>query len=323
MTLRIACGTDGTVCCIGTLLVPCMTRMSCLSPLSDRSAGDPQALTRHGRSRAKSGSPTLCAAVGAAFLATLLSGCAGKGGGPGSPDPERQSRAEHDVAADALAKGNLRTALAHAKKAAALDEENADAHLLVATIFIGFCTYSPDECRLGEAEKAARLAVKHKENFREAKNTLGVILVHEKKYDEAIAVLKPLADDILYATPENAWGNLGWAHLEKGELDQAVDALRRAVAAQPAFCWGNTKLGLAYERKGDLRAAQQALSKAIETNRPECTAFPDALELRARVLSKLGEADGARADLERCSKVGAGSPAGQRCSASLGKTPTQ
>lgn len=242
-------------------------------------------------------------------------------GGAGGADPERQSRAEHDVAADALAKGNLRMALAHAKKAAELDEDNADAHLLVATVYIAFCTYSPDECRLGEAEKAARLAVKKKQGFREAQNTLGVILVHEKKYDDAIGVLRPLTEDMLYATPENAWGNLGWALLEKGDVDKAVDALRRSVAAQPDFCWGNTKLGLAYEKKGDLRAAQQALSKAIETNRPECSAFPDALEQRARILTKLGEGDSARADLERCSKVGAGSPSGLRCAASLGKAP--
>jgi type IV pilus assembly protein PilF len=278
--------------------------------------------------RAEGGGPRVVGQLASSLLiGTALSvggfsiGCAGKGPAGAGPDPERQSRAEHDVAADALSKGNLRSALAHAKKAAELDEDNADAHLLVATVYIAFCSYSPDECRLGDAEKAARMAVKKKDPFREAQNTLGAILIHEKKYDEAIKVLQALTEDMLYATPENAWGNLGWAYLEKGELDRAVDALRRAVAAQPDFCWGNTKLGLAYEKKGDLRAAQQALSKAIDTSRPECNAFPDALELRARVLTKLGEEDGARADLERCSKVGAGSPAGQRCAASLGKTP--
>lgn len=260
--------------------------------------------------------------VAALPLSAGLFACAGSRGPNGqAQDPERQSIAEHDVGADALVKGDLRGALAHAKKAVELDEGNADAQMLVATVYIGFCTYSPDDCRLGEAEKAAREAVKLKPDFREAKNTLGVVLVHEKKYDEAIGVLKPLAEDILYSTPENAWGNLGWAYLEKGQPDQAVDALRRAVAAQPAFCWGNTKLGLAYEKKGDLRSAVQALSKAISTNRPECTDFPDAYEARARVLSQLGDADGAKADLERCSKVGTGTPSGQRCAASLGKSP--
>ena len=33
--------------------------------------------------------------------------------------------------------------------------------------------------------------------MRDARNVLGVILVHEKKYDEAIGVLRPLTEDML------------------------------------------------------------------------------------------------------------------------------
>src|SRR5450432_2245323 len=75
--------------------------------------------------------------------------CSSRGGsGPGAQDPSRQSQAEHDLGVDALIKGNLRQALAHAKKAVELDDENYDAQLLCATVYLGFCTYSPDECRL-------------------------------------------------------------------------------------------------------------------------------------------------------------------------------
>jgi Tfp pilus assembly protein PilF len=245
-----------------------------------------------------------------------LVGCASKGT-PGAQDPERQSMAAYDVGVDALHKGNYRMALAEAKKSIDLDDSNADAQLLASTIYVAMCTYSPDECRLHEAEKHARQALKLRADFRAARNTLGSVLVNEKKYDEAITVLKPLTEDILYATPEVAWGNLGWAHLERGDLALAVDALRRAVALEPRFCWGNAKLALALEKKGDLKAAEQAVTSAIDTDLPQCKNFADAYEIRARILNTLGQSDGARADLELCSKVGAGTPVGRRCTASL------
>lgn len=244
----------------------------------------------------------------------IFSGCSS-----GRPkDASKQSLAQHDLGVDAFSKGNLRGALTHARKAIELDEENADAQLLVATVLVGFCSYSPDECRLDEAERAARAALKVKPDFREARNTLGSVLINEKKFDEAIATLKPLTEDMLYATPEIAWGNLGWAQLEKGDADGAITSLKRAMALQPQFCWGGLKLALAYEKKGDTGTAEVTLTKAIDTDKPQCKAFPDLYEVRARVRQRLGDAAGAKDDLERCKKVGEGTPAGRRCAAGGG-----
>jgi CRP-like cAMP-binding protein/Tfp pilus assembly protein PilF len=253
-------------------------------------------------------------------LSAGMSACSGRSNTPGAQDPSRQSQAEHDLGVDALIKGNLREALAHAKKAVELDDENYDAQLLAATVYIGFCTYSPDECRLADAEKHARAALKAKPTFRQARNTLGSVLINEKRYDEAITTLKPLTEDMEYSTPEVAWGNLGWAYLEKGDLDSAVISLKRAVAVQPAFCWGWEKLGLAYEKKKDLNLAEKSFTAAVEVDLPQCKAFADAFEDRARVRQKLGT-EGSRADLEQCAKAGAGTPAGKRCAASLGQSP--
>ncbi|HWZ88067.1 MAG TPA: tetratricopeptide repeat protein, partial [Polyangiaceae bacterium] len=150
------------------------------------------------------------------------------------------SESEYDIARDLwLRRNQAREALAHALKAVELDDSNADAAHLVALLYLDFCSRGPAECRLGEAEKHARLALTDKPDFREAKNTLAVVLIHEKRYPDAIAVLTPLTEDILYQTPENAWGNLGWAYLEQGAFDRAIDALKRSVAAQPLFCVGS------------------------------------------------------------------------------------
>jgi type IV pilus assembly protein PilF len=246
-------------------------------------------------------------------------GCSSKGN-KGIADPEQASAAEHNLATDSLLKGNLRTALVHAKKAIEIDENNANAQLVAANVYLGFCATSPEECRLGEAEQHARAAVKLKPDLGAARNTLGVVLIQEKKYDAAIEVLRSLTEDILYSTPELAWGNLGLAQYEKGDIDHAIASFRRAVALQPAFCVGNFRLGLAYEKKGDPQLSKQALDATINTEYPQCQ-FADAYEARARVLGQLGEKDGARADLERCAKAGQGTPTGKRCASNLGQSP--
>jgi len=257
-----------------------------------------------------------------AGLTSSAIACSRAGKGASSPDAERQSEAEYDVSRDLFIRTrDPRGALEHAQKAIELNDQNAEAHHFIALIYLNFCAVSPPECHLPEAERAVRRAIEAKPDFREAKNTLGVVLIQAKKYDEAIAVLEPLANDILYQTPWVAWGNLGQAQLEKGRPDQAIAALRRSIAAEPRFCVGNFRLGLAFEKKGDLAAAREAFSRAVETNRPECQSLQDAFEARARVYSKSKNCDLARGDWEKCKEISADSPAGQRCVASLKSSP--
>ncbi len=251
----------------------------------------------------------------------LLLSCGG-GSGSKSPggDPIRMSESEYDIARDLwLRQRKPREALAHALEAVDLDDENADAAHLVGLIYLEFCSTGDAECRLKEAEKHARLALEAKRDFREAKNTLGVVLIHQKRYDDAIAVLKPLTDDILYQTPENAWGNLGWAYLQKGKLDLAIDALRRALAAQPLFCVGAFRLGLALERKGDLTEAAEVLGQALDTQAPGCGGLQDALLARGRVHQRLGRAADAKADWKRCLELSAKSSTGKECRSMMAK----
>jgi Tfp pilus assembly protein PilF len=245
----------------------------------------------------------------------LVFGCAGRD--PESPrqgDPARMSEAEYDVARDLwLRQARPRQALDHALRAVELDDENADALHLVALLYLDFCRQNADECRLKEAETMARKALAAKKSFREARNTLGVVLIHAGRFGEAIDVLKPLTQDILYTTPEIGWGNLGWAYLEKGVLDSAVDALKRSVAAQPLFCVGNYRLGLAHERRKEFALALEALTRALETQAPGCSNMQDAYLARARVHLEIGQNDEARADLTRCSELAPKSSAGEEC----------
>jgi type IV pilus assembly protein PilF len=238
---------------------------------------------------------------------------------PAGQGSEQRSIAEYDLARDAFQRNRLREALGHVETALELDEDNADAAYLGAVVLLGFCAgdVRSTDCRFDRAEQMARKALATNPEMRDAKNTLGVILVHEGRYDEAIAVLKPLAEDILYTSPEKSWGNLGWAYLLKGSNDEAIDALRRAVASQPLFCVGQYRLGLAYEKRRELDLAREAFTKAVETDQAECKRLQDAFDARARVAEKQGQKDQARSDLERCRDIAATTLIGQRCAAQL------
>lgn len=256
--------------------------------------------------------------IGVAF--SMVVACFGSDAKSPGGDPVAMSRSKYDMAADLwLRQGRPRQALEQALEAVKLDDENYEAAHLVALIYLDFCRQTPTDCRLEEAERFARRAIAIEPEFREGQNTLGVVLIHRKQYDQAIAVLKPLTADILYQTPENAWGNLGWAYLESGRLKLAIDALRRSVAAQPLFCVGNYRLGLAYERNGQPRLALEAFTRALETDDPRCKRMQAAYAARGHVQLRLGAREPAREDFERCAKMSSTTDAGKECSSMLGK----
>lgn len=243
----------------------------------------------------------------------LLSGCSASRGNGGADDG-RVSESEYDLGRDAwIRRGDAREGLSHALRAIDLDDDNADAHHLAALIYLDLCQLTGREnCRLEDAKQHAERALHLRADYREARNTLGVVYLHMKRPADAIATLKPLTADILYTTPENAWGNLGWAYLESGDLDQAIAALERSVAAQPRFCVGFYRLGVAKERKGQLESAVESYQMALEAD-PRCASLQDAYLGRARTLIRLGRREPARADLETCRTLAKDTVSGKEC----------
>lgn len=249
--------------------------------------------------------------------------CGGRGSNtPGTPNPERQSEAEYDLARHHFERGEPKVALEHAKRAVALNDENSKALYYASYVHLFFCSgvegLGGADCQLGEAEKLARAAIKAEDSFRDARNLLGNILILEGKVDEAIQLLEPLVKDVAYVASHLAWGNLGWAQTLKGAPDQAITSLRNAIAIQPRFCVGHYRLGIAYEKKGDLKQSEESLSRAVTG--AECQDLQDAWEARARVRAKLGKLDESRSDYEKCRAISAESQTGKVCSRMLGGT---
>jgi Tfp pilus assembly protein PilF len=290
--------------------------MRARQPMTHRVAASAVAVTCRTHAR------RVCVTAGMVF-ALLASGCAsGKGQQPGAQSPERQSDAEYDIARDLFQKGNARLALDHIQKAVSLNEDNDKAHYLRGAILLAFCSgprlFEGPDCKLGEVEKSARAALKANPDFRDGKNLLGQVLINEKKYKEAIAVLEPLTKDPAYVHPYLAWGNLGWAQVLDGQLDPGIASLKNAVT-EPRVCVGHYRLGVAFEKKGDPGQAEQAFTNAVTVDDPQCTALQDAWEARARVRLKLGKATEARADYERCVEISKETATGMTCVRELAK----
>jgi type IV pilus assembly protein PilF len=256
----------------------------------------------------------LTLAVGSACTRTSVA--------PGAADPEHQSIFEFNLGLDAVNHSDFRVALSHALRAVELDDQNARAAYLASVVYLGFCNglrgFSDPDCRLADAEKFARRAVKLAPTYPDAKNLLGEILINQQKYPEAIAILKPLTTDPSYTSIHLAWGNLGWAQVLSGDVDAGITSLKNSVT-EPRFCLGFYRLGMAYEKKGDLPQADANFSNAVDGD--ACKNFQDAFEERARVRVKLGQAELARTDFEHCKGLAPDSLAGKRCAQSLEAKP--
>jgi type IV pilus assembly protein PilF len=253
---------------------------------------------------------------GLASLIVIGTGCAPRGAATPGVNPERQSEAEYDLAREYFFRGQPRLALDHVRKAISVDDRNARALYFASTIHLFFCSgklelRNPD-CHLNEAETYVHRALTADGNFREAKNTLGQILILEGRCTEAIDVLAPLTRDAAFESSYLAWGNLGWAQVCAGRVDEGIQSLKNSIT-EPRFCVGHYRLGMAYEKKGDLASAEQSFTNAISVDAVECHRLQDAWSERANVRMQLGKLADARTDLEKCRELSAETSTGKRC----------
>jgi Tfp pilus assembly protein PilF len=141
---------------------------------------------------------------------------------------------------------------------------------------------------------------------------LGNVLILEERYDEAMKVLEPLTRDPAYVANYLAWGNLGWAQVKAGKIDDGIASLRNAIT-EPRFCVGDYHLGIAYEQKGNYDAAEKSFTDAVEVPSELCQALQDAWYERANVRVKLGNTAAAQADYARCRELSAKTDTGKQC----------
>jgi len=202
-------------------------------------------------------------------------------------------------------------AIRHLTRAIEANPANDDAQYLLGTIRLG-------RGELDQAEVNLRAAVRLRGPDRpaarvEALNSLGVLRRQQKRPQEAVVCLEEAAGEVLNREPWLALGNLGWAYIELGELDKAIETLRRALFDQPLFCVGLYRLGQAYYLNGDYTNAAANLKGAVDVKQGGCEKMQDAHHLLGMTYLRLDRVEEARDALTRCEEIDPVSEIGVAC----------
>ncbi|MDB4986988.1 MAG: domain protein putative component of TonB system, partial [Myxococcaceae bacterium] len=161
-------------------------------------------------------------------LSVLLLGAASSCLGPASAENIMRAQKEYELSVGLLGEQNIPAAFEHLFKARDLDPHNPEPHQLLGNLYLLRGDLTKSEAELRESMRLAAPNPSYGAPFvAEVENSLGVVLMHQKRYDDAIAVLRESASDLLNRTPHLAWGNLGWAYYEKGQYTDAVSALNQ------------------------------------------------------------------------------------------------
>ncbi|MDQ1470524.1 MAG: protein O-GlcNAc transferase, partial [Bryobacterales bacterium] len=91
----------------------------------------------------------------------------------------------------------------------------------------------------------------------------------------------------------------GIIHWQSGDFDRTVTEMNAAVAASPDYAQAWYMLGTALKQKGDVDAASQALRKAISLEDSD----PGPHNTLALMLRQRGDAEGAKAEFARAAEL--------------------
>jgi type IV pilus assembly protein PilF len=232
-----------------------------------------------------------------------------------------RAQKEYELAVGLLGEQNIPAAFEHLFKARDLDPSNPEPHQLLGNLYMLRGDFVKAEGELRESKALAEKNSAYGAPFvAEVENSIGVVLVHQKRYDEAIALLRETASNLLNRTPHLAWGNLGWAYYEKGQYTDAVAALTQSVRHQNRFCLGYYRLGQVYLALRDFERAEEALTHCLEVPDPACQGLQDAWHLRGQARARLGRREDAIGDFERCVELAPGTAATIACKSYLEAT---
>ena len=252
-----------------------------------------------------------------------------------TPTPEEREAARgryqialsliHDARRAALAgqstksDGAWRQALGELLAGIELDDENPELHYLLGmTYFLGFKRHD-------EAEAHLKRALKLKEDdYPEADNLLGTVLVDAGRPADAIVYLDRARQNLLYATPYFAEQELGWAYFKLEEFDKAERHLVNAVVANPDLCGAYVRLADVQDAQQDYPATQKALTQFIQrcdTERLRAQCGPRLLSYayfrQGMSAIKLKDAAGAAFHLTMCRDRFPDEPVADECARSL------
>ena len=186
------------------------------------------------------------------LFAAILAGCAGP-----SADRKKEADARMRMGITYLEQRNLPSAMRELTKASELDPGNPEVDMS-----LGLAYQARGD--LPKAEEHLRRAIDKKPDYAEARNNLGIVLAERKMWDEAIREFEAAAANVMYATPERAYFNLGEAYRAKGDPAGAEGAYRRALRANDRYAPAYTALSRVLGAQGKWNDAASILARCVE-----------------------------------------------------------
>jgi type IV pilus biogenesis/stability protein PilW len=213
-----------------------------------------------------------------------------------------------EMATNYLEQDQILDARREAYMAIQANPQNAEAHFTLGYIFAQLSEW-------GKAEESAMAALKYAKHYPEASNLLGVILIEQGRYEEAIKILLDVIEDFLYTTPHLAYGNLGLAYLKLGQHQDAIEVLERAVELQPMFCTGFYRLGLVYYDMNRFKDALESLKKSVIIEDPwgQCEKLTNSYSLMGKIHLELDDQAEALESFQECYELEPDTAVGLEC----------
>jgi Tfp pilus assembly protein PilF len=182
------------------------------------------------------------------------------------------------------------------------NDEHADAHHLLGFIYMGRRDYT-------KSLRHFTRALEIRPEFHSARNNRGTVLLAMERWRDAIGEFELLLEEPLYATPEIAHNNLGWAYYNMRKYPRAIEHYKMAIFLKPQFCLGHNNLGLVQVEMGANLEAFESFNKAVEYC-PDNYAEPH-FHL-GKLLSDAGDAR-AMGHFQKCAEIQPNSNLGRRC----------
>ncbi len=153
-----------------------------------------------------------------------------------------------------LPKNTFPKAQAEAKNALAIEPDFANAYAS-----LGYCLTNYF-WQFQEAEKAFKKSIELNPGYSTAYHWYGLYLLTNKRFDEAIEMLKQAEKLDPISLIINT--NLGLAYSLAGQQDKAIEELNKTLILEPNFALAHFRLGETYLQKGDYVAAILEFQKA-------------------------------------------------------------
>ncbi len=193
-----------------------------------------------------------------------------------------------------LSQGNYPNALRELLIAEKLDPKNA-----LVQNNLGLAYFLRE--RLDLSARHLRRAVELAPDFTEARNNYARVLIELTRYDQAIAELKTVLNDLTYGDPAKAWVNLGMAYFRKGDYGMAKEKFSQAVQINRDHCLGQTLYGRSLLELKQFEAAAHALDNAVVICRP--AQFDEPYYFSGLTYYRLGRTSSAVARMEEVLKL--------------------